>query len=73
MAEAGSADRSGKGNLDVWPGVWSRIKSQAIRTTKVYRSWAMNYQAMEPYEFLMFNTYGGGNNGGWSDGSCVLC
>jgi hypothetical protein len=35
-------------------------------TTKVYRPWAINYQAMEPYEFLMFNTYGGGNAGGWS-------
>jgi len=25
----------------------------------------MNYQAMEPYEWLMFNTYAGGNSGGW--------
>jgi hypothetical protein len=33
---------------------------------KVYTPWAINYQAMEPYEFLMFNTYAGGNNGGWN-------
>ncbi len=26
---------------------------------------AINYQVMEPYEWLMFNTFGGGNNGGW--------
>lgn len=32
---------------------------------KVYTAWTMNNQAMEPYEFLMFNTYAGGNNGGW--------
>ncbi|MDQ7784093.1 MAG: hypothetical protein RDU20_14510, partial [Desulfomonilaceae bacterium] len=34
--------------------------------TKSYRPWAINYQAMAPYEFLMFNTYAGGNNGGWN-------
>ena len=33
---------------------------------KVYVPWAINYQALEPYEFLMFNTYAGGNNGGWN-------
>jgi len=33
--------------------------------TKNYRGWAMNYQAMEAYQFLMFETYAGGNNGGW--------
>ncbi|MBI5568527.1 MAG: hypothetical protein HY914_01130 [Desulfomonile tiedjei] len=31
---------------------------------RVYLPFAINWQAMEPYEFLMFNTYGGGNNGG---------
>lgn len=31
-------------------------------TTKDYLPWPINYEAMEPYEFLMFNTYGGGNN-----------
>ncbi len=34
--------------------------------TKIYTPYAINYQAMEPYEFLMFNTYAGGNNGGWN-------
>jgi hypothetical protein len=34
--------------------------------TKAYFPWAINYQAMEPYEWLMFNTYGGGNDGGWN-------
>ncbi|MEJ2718037.1 MAG: hypothetical protein P8182_13015 [Deltaproteobacteria bacterium] len=33
---------------------------------KVYTPWAINYQVMEPYEFLMFQTYAGGNNGGWN-------
>jgi len=28
---------------------------------KTYMPFAINYQAMEPYEWLMFNTYGGGN------------
>ena len=29
--------------------------------TKIYTAFPINYQAMEPYEWLMFNTYGGGN------------
>jgi hypothetical protein len=29
--------------------------------TKVYTAYPINYQVMEPYEWLMFNTYGGGN------------
>jgi hypothetical protein len=33
---------------------------------KVYTPWAINYQVMEPYEYLMFDTYAGGNNGGWN-------
>ncbi len=33
---------------------------------KVYTPWAINYQAMRPYEYLMFYTYAGGNNGGWN-------
>jgi len=33
---------------------------------KVYLRLPINYQAMEPYEFLIFNTYAGGNNGGWT-------
>jgi len=30
--------------------------------TTAYAAWAINNQALEPYEFLMFNTYAGGNN-----------
>ncbi len=33
---------------------------------KVYAAYPINYQALAPYEFLMFNTYAGGNNGGWN-------
>jgi hypothetical protein len=29
--------------------------------TKARTPWPINWQAMEPYEWLMFNTYGGGN------------
>jgi hypothetical protein len=29
--------------------------------TKQYLAYPINYQVMEPYEWLMFNTYGGGN------------
>jgi len=30
--------------------------------TKIYVGYPINYQAMEPYEWLMFNLYGGGND-----------
>jgi hypothetical protein len=30
--------------------------------TKAYVPWPVNYQALEPYEWLMFRTYAGGNN-----------
>jgi hypothetical protein len=33
---------------------------------KNYRPLAINDQAIEPYQYLMFNTYAGGNNGGWN-------
>jgi hypothetical protein len=34
--------------------------------TKAYEPWPINYQAMKPYQFLMFETFAGGNNGGWN-------
>jgi len=34
--------------------------------TKSYRPWAINYQALAPYQYLMFEVYAGGNNGGWN-------
>lgn len=33
--------------------------------TKVYAGYAINYQAMLPYQYLMFYTYGGGNDAPW--------
>ena len=49
------------------------LSSQAGQTArfgglpvKLYCPLGIQTQAMEPYEFLMFNTYGGGNNGGWT-------
>lgn len=33
--------------------------------TKNYGGWAINYQVMNPYQFLMFYTYGGGNDTPW--------
>ena len=40
--------------------------------TKSYLPLSINYQAMEAYEWLMFNTYGGGNNGGWLGGTLPI-
>ncbi|MGB9616120.1 MAG: hypothetical protein ACPL7J_02260 [Desulfomonilaceae bacterium] len=33
--------------------------------TKNYRPMAINNQVLDGYQYLLFNTYGGGNNGGW--------
>jgi hypothetical protein len=33
---------------------------------KFYSPFAINYQAMAPYQFLMFETFAGGINGGWN-------
>jgi hypothetical protein len=33
--------------------------------TKVYRGLALNYQVTDAYNYLMFHTYGGGNNAPW--------
>ena len=38
----------------------------AYPAQKVYAAYPINYLALQPYEFLMFNTYAGGNNGGWN-------
>ena len=34
--------------------------------TKLNVRYPINYQALEPYEYLMFNTFAGGNNGSWT-------
>lgn len=42
---------------------------QVFNATKVYSPWPIGYEFMEPYEWLMFNVYGGGNQcfgGLWS-------
>lgn len=36
--------------------------------TKSYNGLAINYQASDPYNYLMFKTYGGGNDGPWASG-----
>ena len=33
--------------------------------SKNYGGWAVNYQVMTPYQYLMFYTYGGGNDTPW--------
>lgn len=33
---------------------------------KLYATMPINYQALAPYQFLMFETYGGGNNSPWT-------
>lgn len=40
--------------------------------TKFYSPWAMNYQVMQPYQLLMFDTFAGGNNGGWNPGDVTF-
>ena len=36
--------------------------------TKLYNSLPINYQATDPYNYLMFHTYGGGNDAPWNAG-----
>jgi hypothetical protein len=48
---------------------WLIPANSGFNYTKRYVPFAINYQATEPYEFLMFNTYAGGNNGGWNPNS----
>ncbi|MBI5569257.1 MAG: hypothetical protein HY914_04860 [Desulfomonile tiedjei] len=45
-------------------GLVNPATGAAYGNPRVYLPFAINWQAMEPYEFLMFKTYGGGNNGG---------
>ena len=39
--------------------------------TKVYNGLALNYQVTDAYNYLMFHTYGGGNNAPWGAGVTV--
>jgi hypothetical protein len=39
--------------------------------TKNYGGLAINNQATDPYNYLMFHTYAGGNNGGWANAGNV--
>jgi len=45
----------------------SSITNQG-RQDKVYTALAINNQVIDGYQYLMFNTYAGGNNGGWQTG-----
>ena len=40
--------------------------------TKVDTPWTMGPQVMDPYQFLMFETYAGGNDGGWQPTQGVI-
>ncbi len=40
--------------------------------TRFRLPFAINYQTLEPYEWLMFDTYAGGNNGGWTAATVPL-
>lgn len=43
-----------------------RVLNNGNPNNKNYRPLAINNQALEPYQYLMFNTYAGGINGGWN-------
>ncbi|MFA6221925.1 MAG: hypothetical protein WC647_06390 [Desulfomonilaceae bacterium] len=45
-----------------WSGGNALNKNNA---SKNYGGWAVNYQVMTPYQYLMFYTYGGGNDTPW--------
>jgi len=53
------------GNL----GMQAALAPGAGLNPKRYGLQAINYQAMEPYEYLMFYTYGGGNQSFHADGT----
>ncbi|MFC1834390.1 hypothetical protein ACFL2Q_06615, partial [Thermodesulfobacteriota bacterium] len=61
FAEAGSY--FGPTKLSLMYAVASGRDYANQNPTQLGIGWAINYQAMEPYEFLMFNTYGGLNGG----------
>jgi hypothetical protein len=46
----------------VLPGVDVNVAGNTFNATKQYTISNMNYQVLQPYSFLMFPTYAGGNN-----------
>lgn len=60
FAEAGTV--AGPAKLSLMFAQSSGRVLNSNNLTKVYESWPINYQAMEPYEWLMFRTYAGGND-----------
>lgn len=53
----------------VLPGTNVNLAGNTFNATKQYAITAGNYQALQPYSFLMFPTYGGGNNQFNADGT----
>jgi len=50
-------------------GMQAALAPGAGLNPKQYYPWAANYQVMEPYEWLIFNTYAGGNQTFHADGT----
>jgi len=51
--------------------MWAQASGRVLNNgnpTKLYADFNINYQALEPYNFLMFYTYGGGNQRFNADG-----
>ena len=76
MAEFGALFGPAKATLfaayssgQVFPGVNPNLATNTFNMTKVYSITDANYQVLQPYSFLMFPTYGGGNNRFNNDGT----
>ncbi len=52
---------SGPARLTLMAAAASGAVLNNSNPTKNYQAFVINYQAMQPYEWLMFSTYGGGN------------
>jgi hypothetical protein len=64
FAEAGAV--AGPAKVRLLYALASGPVLNAGNATKAYWGFPINYQAMAPYQYLMFEVYGGGNNGGWA-------
>jgi hypothetical protein len=69
MAEIGTVAGPGKLTVAAFyssgqtlPGVNVTGATSTFNATKHYQIGTINYQVLQPYSFLMFPTYGGGNN-----------
>ena len=53
---------AGPAKLSLMYAIASGLVYNNGNPTKEYLPWPIDYEALEPYEWLMFNIYGGGNN-----------